>query len=92
MVKFPPCVNLNGTDKDDLFTQYYELMRRTNDLIEDCCRAVPHGRDYQIGPVEYKDARKEYLHEVVVKLTETKDYLEALAMNIHNQGGELKRK
>jgi len=84
-LKFPPCVNMNGTSKNELFRQYYDLMNKINDLIEDSCRAVPHGRDYQIGPVAYMDARQEYIVNVVTKLADAKAYCEALAMNINEQ-------
>ena len=63
--KIKPCANLNGTSYVELLVQQNEALHALDDAFGKLVDACPHGRDYQIGPVKYEDARREFDAEIV---------------------------
>lgn len=77
-----PQVNLNGTSRDELATQYRNVYSAVDVALDLLCRFAPHGRDYQTLPAgSYDTARRE--HDArVEKLASIKAEIEAIAIHI----------
>jgi hypothetical protein len=86
LVKYPPCVNLNGSSKQSLIEQYLEVYHLVNEALDGACKNAPNGRDYQIGNVDHRDARHEFIEHVTSKLSDAKDFLVELVTCISLQG------
>lgn len=53
-----PVVNMNGTSREELMRQAFDVSNAAEALIQALGRAAPHGRDYQTTSYErYSDDR-----------------------------------
>ncbi len=81
-----PCVNINGTSKDDLVNQLQTAYMACETLMNALAAAAPHGRDYQTVSQElYLDARRQHDQRMrVVKQMQVE--LIDLAVAVNEQG------
>jgi hypothetical protein len=79
-----PTVNINGTDGKVLFDRYLDIMNKANELLDMMAEATPHGRDYQLKPETYKDARMQHT-EMQLKISNVKNDITAIAVGIQEQ-------
>ena len=81
-----PQVNINGTSRDALIEQQVKVLRAFDKLREAMAEAMPHGRDYQSQPLDYKRARDawtERLETVFAMRKEIEQYAQTIS-----RGGE----
>lgn len=71
-----PTVNLNGTARSDLIQQIGDVVEALDEAIKTLQDAAPHGRDYQIGPVSYTNARTAFVTNIAVLGRIRNDYYE----------------
>ena len=61
-----PVVNLNGTSREELIKQAFDVSSAAESLIQALGRAAPHGRDYQTTTnLRFRDDR--YLWETYLE-------------------------
>lgn len=82
-----PRVNLNGTSKESLVSQYTKVMRKLDDTLGLMGEAMPHGRDFQTmnNPEFHAEKAREAWRERMQLIRELRNEIEKLAISINNQ-------
>lgn len=84
-----PTVNLNGTARADLVQQQVDVLDALTALDKAMAEAMPHGRDYQLAPHTYADARYAWLERRArVEAMRAEITIHAFAINGQSQGRE----
>jgi hypothetical protein len=55
-----PTVNMNGSSAHELLDQQLQVLRAIDALWEVMRVSAPHGRDYQLAPERWNDARNDF--------------------------------
>ena len=85
-----PTVNLNGTDGHELRRQLADAIDHLTKTFDVVAETAPHGRDYQIGPWSYADARR--AHEVrLARISTTILELEEIRREVTRQVWQRRR-
>ena len=82
----PPRINLNGTSRESLLTDYMAALDALRKAMEALGRIVPNGRDYQTMPDPQACSRaREAFGERQVALRKILDDIEEVAVAISDQ-------
>ena len=77
-----PVISINGTAKHVLYEEYYEMLNKTDDLIEYMSKHGPNARDYGQANMElYKKAATQY-KSYMAQLAALKTYLETIVEHV----------
>ena len=79
-----PQININGTHPDSLVDDYKEAYTALQNAIKALQKCMPHGRDYQINPAVYNDARQEHTDRIFAVSNVAADIID-LGMNVLEQ-------
>ncbi len=62
-----PQININGTHREDLLTDYIKAKQALHVALEAMHGACPHGRDYQtLQPGAYQRAAEEHAERLIM--------------------------
>ena len=61
---FFPIPNLNGQTRENLIAENHEVVAAINKAVGLAGRAAPHGRDFQLNPQDYNEARDKHFERI----------------------------
>ena len=59
-----PIPNLNGQTRNNLIAENQEVSNAIDTAIRMAAKAAPHGRDFQLNPQDYNEARDKHFERI----------------------------
>lgn len=81
-----PIVNINGSKREDLVEQNFQVYQALDVVLQTMRRAAPNGRDFQLQSADELRAAREEFDAHAEKVRQVRDHFHGLAIAI-NEGG-----